>query len=181
MYKPQCPAAAPAWKTQLSAPTLPKAPWQMSVRVAPPAMNWGLEHSSWEQNKPCITRSRSQGREQGPTCSKLTKPLATADERHRDGAGQERVRAPDTPSTVRTGAGDQSSCAAISLHRTCREVHCIFTHVHTPLCHYLPTTDYAKVFQKCLEAPRSPPDPTAPMAGRAASGINCTAVNSWLC
>lgn len=127
MCKPRCSGVALAWKSQYSVPTLPKAPWQMSVRVAPPAMNWGLEHSSWEHNKPCITHGRRQGREQA-RC-KLTKPSTTADERHRDGAGQERVRAPDTPSTVRTGAGDQSSCAAISVHRTCQEVHCISTHV----------------------------------------------------
>lgn len=107
-------------------PTLPKAPWQMSVRVAPPAMNWGLEHSSWEQNKPGITHSRGQGREQGPTCSKLTKPLTTAGEHHRDGAGQERMRAPDTPSTLRTelvtkacvqpshSTGRARRCAALS-------------------------------------------------------------------
>lgn len=27
----------------------PRPPWQMSVRVAPPTMNWGLEHNSWKQ------------------------------------------------------------------------------------------------------------------------------------
>lgn len=43
-------------------PTLPKAPWQMSVRVAPPAMNCGLEHSSWEQNTPGIREPQGRQR-----------------------------------------------------------------------------------------------------------------------
>lgn len=42
-------------------PPLPRAPWQMSVRVAPPAMNCGLAHSSWGRQQAQHHCTRSTG------------------------------------------------------------------------------------------------------------------------
>ena len=65
----------PSPKTNRTLPSdSPRAPWQMSVRVAPPTINWGLGHNSWKQSG---TKHKSQ------RCPVMVAPRVKGLDRHK--------------------------------------------------------------------------------------------------